>query len=501
MRLPYDCGEVQEPLPVKPGHPRREACEYKRNATRNMFVIVCPNCGHINLSEAPRCTHCWSPLKSVHAVTKEEGEAHTRRQLHARKRQLRIRWGIVGVVLLALGAWIAYENVNTTHFRSPATTTISAGAVPGNWAMFQRDPTHTGAVLDDIALPQGKLKWRFQTDAEIFSSPSVVEGRVYMSTGDRRILALDEQSGELIWEYEVSGPVNSTPAVAGDLVFTGLRDRSLVVLNKNTGELEWQYFTGNFVYSSPAVHNGVLYLTSGDNRLYAFDAQSGDIRWIYDAGVSISSAPAVNDVVVAVVSHLGTLHIVDIHTGKLRFDFIMRGGANTSPSLKDDYVYIANDAGVIAIDWHKRFLPFERKARYLRVQLFIWGFVNTLSPQKGLVWVKYKPHEVFTTTPVVAGDMIYVGSQSGNLYAFNRMTGEERWRFSSDAGGRIRASAAVTGQTVYVGDDQGRLYAIDALSGERQWTFQTGGGIAASPAIANGVLYLTSGDGNLYAIE
>jgi hypothetical protein len=37
--------EKREPLPMKPGQPRRQDYEYKRNGTRNLFVIVEPQAG------------------------------------------------------------------------------------------------------------------------------------------------------------------------------------------------------------------------------------------------------------------------------------------------------------------------------------------------------------------------------------------------------------------------------------------------------------------------
>jgi hypothetical protein len=38
-------GEVREPLPVKPGYPRRSDCEYERLGTANLFVFVEPLAG------------------------------------------------------------------------------------------------------------------------------------------------------------------------------------------------------------------------------------------------------------------------------------------------------------------------------------------------------------------------------------------------------------------------------------------------------------------------
>ena len=463
-------------------------------------VIVCPFCGHNNEPEASRCVQCWSRVEDIEVVTKEEGLEITQKIVAAKKRRRLIRWGVAAVVILGLVGWIAFKNIGTTRFQSPPETNVSAAAVPGNWAMIQRDSAHSGSVSGDIALPQGNLKWSFQTDDLLFSSPAIVDGRVYFTTGDRRIIVLDEQSGELIWEQETSGPVNSSPAIAGDYVFYGLRDGRMVALDRNTGEMLWDFQTNNFVFSSPAVKNGIAYLGSGDGRLYAFDAKTGDLRWAYQAKNSIVTSPAVNDEVVAVISQGRTLHIVDINTGKLRLDYRLAAATNGSPVFNGDLLYMADEAGLVwAVDWRKRTLPFEKTARWIRTQLFVWGMVNTLPPLKGFVWATRTRRENFSTTPAVSGEMLYIGSFSGNLFALDQTTGEEMWTFRADSA--ILASPAVAGQTVYIGDKEGRLYAVDALTGEQQWTFQAKGRIDASPAFANGVVFITSWDGNLYAVE
>ncbi len=464
-------------------------------------VIVCPFCGQHNETDATRCIQCWSRLNEVEAVTKEEGIEITRKHLALKKRKRLIRIGVAAIVILGLVGWFAYRNIGTTRFLPPATTTISAAAAPGNWAMFQRDFTHSGSVSGDVALPQGNLKWNFQTDDPIFSSPSVVDGRVYFTTGDRRVIALDGQSGDLIWERKTTGPVNSTPAIAGDYVFYGLRDGRMVSLDRDTGELLWDFKTDNFVFSSPTIHHGVAYLGSGDGKLYAFDAKTGEIRWTYRARRPIVTSPAVNGEVIAVVSQGGKLHIVDINTGKLRLDYRLTAVTNGSPAFKGDYVYTLDESGTVrAVDWRKKTLPFEKTARWIRTQLFVWGMVNTLPPQKGLVWATRTGRgERFSNTPAISGEMIYAGSFAGNLYALDLAIGDVIWTFRADAS--IIASPSVAGQTVYIGDKDGRVYAVDALTGEQQWTFQADGRIDASPAIANGMLYVTSWDGNLYAIE
>ena len=72
------------------------------------------------------------------------------------------------------------------------------------------------------------------------------------------------------------------------------------------------------------------------------------------------------------------------------------------------------------------------------------------------------------------------------------------WRFTT--GATIRSSPALAGNVLYFGSDDGKVYAIDVNSGEARWSFQTGGEVRSSPAIGDGAIYVGSRDGFIYAL-
>src|SRR4051812_50215206 len=76
---------------------------------------------------------------------------------------------------------------------------------------------------------------------------------------------------------------------------------------------------------------------------------------------------------------------------------------------------------------------------------------------------------------------------------------ELRWRFT--AGNDIDSSPAVAGDTVFVGSDDGRLYAIDATKGDERWHFEIGGDGRTSPAVAAGPGYIGRDSGHHSALR
>ncbi len=462
-------------------------------------VILCPTCMHLNAPDEGFCGNCWRRIADSPAVSRDEADALISRRL-ARRRLLRwARRCVFALLIVAVGVGIAYRYGAFDRPPPPPASNISALAVPGDWPMFLRDPIHSASAPDVSTTPQGKLKWRFDTDAPLFSSPAVADGRLYLGSGDNRVVALDADSGELIWEYPVTGPVDSSPAVAGDSVFIGLRDGRVLSLDKDSGKAHWEFPTGGIFATSPVVLEGILYIGSGDGRLYTLDAQTGQVRWTYQTGGHIATDPAINDEIVAVLSQDGYLHIVDKQTGRKRLDYRTKF-ARGAPALDGYMVYTADEIGLVtAIDWREREVPFEKNARWLRTQLWAWGVGSSLPPLKGLAWGTMMQGNSFVAAPIVTQDRLYVAAAERQVHALDRETGAVEWTFGSD--GWFQSPPTLGGDSIFIGDRSGTLYAVSANTGEELWRFKTAAPISSTPIPANGMLYFTSEDGSLYALE
>lgn len=139
-----------------------------------------------------------------------------------------------------------------------------------------------------------------------------------------------------------------------------------------------------------------------------------------------------------------------------------------------------------------------------------------------LAW-KFKTGGRVISSPAIVGEVVFVGSTDGSLYAINRTDGTQRWKFATQ--GPIASSPAVSGDLVYISSVDGNVYAIEAATGAKRWSFATKGerrftapGIhgaiprtermpdpfdvfLSSPAVAGGVVYIGSGDQHVYALD
>jgi hypothetical protein len=93
---------------------------------------------------------------------------------------------------------------------------------------------------------------------------------------------LDTLTGSYIWSYTTGNDVFSSPAVADGRVYVGSYDNKVYALNALTGALVWSYTTGYYVFSSPAVADGRVYVGSEDGKVYAF----GPSQLIHDVAIT-----------------------------------------------------------------------------------------------------------------------------------------------------------------------------------------------------------------------
>ncbi len=102
---------------------------------------------------------------------------------------------------------------------------------------------------------------------------------------------------------------------------------------------------------------------------------------------------------------------------------------------------------------------------------------------------------------VVDDQNVYAASQDHSLYAINKKSGNQVWKFPSDGTvvDALVGSPTVYSGTVYAGSFGGVLYAVDAATGHLKWSIKVDGGLWDGPAMADGTLYFGDQAGNVYA--
>lgn len=208
-----------------------------------------------------------------------------------------------GAAIAALGAAIppaaaqepAYTPVTDERLRSPD---------DGDWLMYRRTYDSWGySPLDQITTENVaglEPVWSLSTGVTSgHESPPVVnDGIMFITTPEDRVIAVDARTGDQLWLYQRQFPedmshphrTNRGVGLHGDKVYYTTHDAFVVALDAVTGELVWEaavadYRAGYYMTMAPLVANGkVLVGPSGGERgirgfVAAYDAESGEEVW------------------------------------------------------------------------------------------------------------------------------------------------------------------------------------------------------------------------------
>ena len=89
-----------------------------------------------------------------------------------------------------------------------------------------------------------------------------------------------------------------------------------------------------------------------------------------------------------------------------------------------------------------------------------------------------------------------IGGRDKMVHALDAGDGSPRWTFRTR--GKIDGSPVIAGDRVWVGSASGEIFGLGLESGEALWTFDTGSPVIASPSIAAGKLLIGTSDGQFY---
>jgi polyvinyl alcohol dehydrogenase (cytochrome) len=100
----------------------------------------------------------------------------------------------------------------------------------------------------------------------------------------------------------------------------------------------------------------------------------------------------------------------------------------------------------------------------------------------------------------IVGGRVFVGTQSGTVYALSAATGCVHWTFRADAAVRAAITVArietkgAARYAAFIGDRAGNVYAVDAATGTQIWKSHLDdhafARVTASPTYYNGRLYV-----------
>jgi len=367
-----------------------------------------------------------------------------------------------------------------------------------NWPAFlgnaQRNRRPAAVVRPPLA-----LSWvaPIGPPSEI-SAPVLSDGTIYVSLrnrgfpGDNGVLALDALTGARKWFAATASAVHNSVVVEGDTVYASSVGGRTYAFDARDGLEKWHVDHGSayvrWVYQSPLVLGDKLIAGSAAHISIIDRAAGRELRrcaFNSDWMPAFGSYAASSGTLLACADWAKTgLAAFDLDTSRPLWGLDLFGCMAT-PVIADGRFYATDIRGAILC----REFPGGEP---------VWDRLLAPNPYQspGIV-----------ASPAVAGDRLIVAA--GKVAALDRKTGDVAWEFPPDppAGGydhvevsRYFSSPVVSGDLVWIGSGAGCLYALDVTTGRRVARIEFGVPLLSTPLLWGNSIYVAAYDGHLYCL-
>lgn len=305
------------------------------------------------------------------------------------------------------------------------TRAISLGGTSNNASWTHTIGTEKYRVSHPALRSAPQLAWSASIGSgdsrkfRITADPVVSGGRIFTLDAGAQVVATST-SGATLWTRDLT-PVSDKQgqgtggglAVEGDTVYVSIGYGVLAALDTNTGGIRWTQDLDATGSGTPTVWGDLVYLTAGDDTGWAVRKSDGKVEW------QIGASTTVNNVLGA-----------------------------PAPAVTNQFAIFAFGSG-------------EVQTTFRQGGLGRWN-TSVVGKRPGRALSSVSD---VTSAPVVSGDRVYVGNQSGRLAALNLASGARLWTARDGAVGAVWPA----GDSVFAITDLNELVRLDASDGKRIW--------------------------------
>jgi outer membrane protein assembly factor BamB len=315
--------------------------------------------------------------------------------------------------------------------------------------------------LEGLNLSDGKRLWKRNLKAPLSAGPSVAAGMVVVGTSKGEIIAVNENDGSPLWRTRINAEILAAPAVSSQLIVIRGVDGRLHGLSPKDGSENWVVdeqvprlsLRGT---SAPLLMNDMAICGFDNGRVLAINGGNGSTTWDVAVGQSHGSTELARliDVDAPVVGDgddlfTGAFQGRVLHLRRETGEVLWTRDLSSyrGMALDDSKLYVSiGDDSVTSLDRRNGTEQWTQKAlarRQITAPAVYGGYVvladadgvvhwldpatgdfvaravNGKSvPSKGVESVKISYKRRITAAPLVAGDLLLVFSDAGEISAF-----------------------------------------------------------------------------------
>ncbi|MCO4321569.1 outer membrane protein assembly factor BamB [Aliidiomarina quisquiliarum] len=334
--------------------------------------------------------------------------------------------------------------------------------------------------------------------------PAYSDGVVYAAERYGLLIAHDAKTGKRLWQQDFGGKkrffehfprgesarLSAGPVIVNDRIYLSSENGVVYALNKSNGETLWQTQVKGEVMSPVAVGEGYVVVHLSNGYLVALRETDGVEQWSFEEDTSLLSLrsvsrPAITSGGVVVGTSTGKLQVLLLDSGRLAWEeriVIPTGSSDLermtdvdgSPLIVGDTVYVSGYNGqTVALELRNGEVLWKREYASASAPSLIRNRLFLISQESHVValdrisgtelWRNNDLHYRSLTDVTLHGDYLAVGDRFGYMHWLNRLTGELVGRIKLDEGDAIRTAPVQVEENLVVQSAAGRLYLIKQL--------------------------------------
>ncbi len=315
-------------------------------------------------------------------------------------------------------------------------------------------------------------------------TPVVNDSLIIQGNNLEDLVAYNRENGREVWRKQFKGGVEAGALQFKNRLYVTTNDGTVVALDIWNGKQLWSFATSSENISAPVmdVQTGLLYFQNSQNMIFCLDAESGKQVWIFTK----------NDIALLTIRGAATpaLGQGQVYVGFSDGSFV---------ALKASSGQVIWDQG---LNRNKKFRDIDAQAVVYKDLVIVSGYedkVYAIDALRGSIAWSYPVGSSVAAT--VVNDQVYVGSTSGSILKLKAATGELIWSYSDVKG--IPTQAVITDQFVIFGESRGKLKVLNAQNGQYLNAFEPGRGLFSRPYLdtLRSEIYFISGEANLYSLK
>jgi outer membrane protein assembly factor BamB len=323
-------------------------------------------------------------------------------------------------------------------------------------------------VLWEFKVPKGG----FEGTPLIVENPQDGKKTVYLCDMDGRVIALDLETGDKKWEIKTSIGFSASPAYQDGRIFVGDIDGVFFCIDTE-GQVQWKHETEGEITGGANFYNGHVLFGSQDSKLYLLNTADGEPIWEHETPDQIRCSATIAGDRAFVAGCDGFLHVIDLERGEEVGNADIHSPTGSTPAVLNEKVFFGTEqAEFFGIDW--------------KAVKSLWSFMGDSGQMsvRGSAAVNSK-HVIFA-------------ARDRQVYSLNPETGKPNWTMTLKA--KSDSSPVIAGDRVYLGATDGRFYGLSLENGKVIWEKQFNGGFLSSPAVAFGRLVIATDRGVVYCL-